>query len=45
MGKSRVVPLKQITIPRMELTAVMVAVKIDWMLREELEVPLIESVF
>ena len=45
MGKSRVAPLKQITIPRMELTAAMVAVKIDRKLREELEVPLIESVF
>ncbi|KAL0164586.1 hypothetical protein M9458_040339, partial [Cirrhinus mrigala] len=45
MGKSRVAPLKQITIPRMELTAAMVAVKIDRMLKEELEVPLLESVF
>ncbi|XP_067275485.1 uncharacterized protein [Pseudorasbora parva] len=45
MGKSRVAPLKQITIPRMELTAAMVAVKIDRMLKEELEVPLMESVF
>ncbi|XP_059357093.1 basement membrane-specific heparan sulfate proteoglycan core protein-like [Carassius carassius] len=45
MGKSRDAPLKQITIPRMELTAAMVAVKIDRMLKEELEVPLMESVF
>lgn len=29
MGKSRVVPLKQVTIPRLELTAVVVAVKVD----------------
>ena len=45
MGKSRVAPLKQITIPRMELTAAMIAVKMDRMVRKELEVPLMESVF
>jgi len=45
MGKSRVAPLKQITIPRMELTAATVAVKIDLMLKEELEIPLMESIF
>lgn len=33
MAKSRVAPLKQITIPRMELTAAVVAVKIDKMMR------------
>lgn len=43
MGKSRVAPLKQITIPRMELTAAMVAVKIDRMLKKELEVPLLDG--
>ena len=45
MGKSRVAPLKQVTIPRMELTAAVVAVKIDQMLTEELQVPLTDSVF
>ena len=45
MGKSRVAPLKQITIPRMELTAAMIAVKMDRMVRKELEVPLMESAF
>ena len=33
MGKSRVAPLVQITIPRMELTAAMIAVKMDRMVR------------
>ncbi len=36
MAKSRVAPLKQITIPRMELTAAVVAVKIDKMMQQEL---------
>ncbi|XP_057184323.1 uncharacterized protein LOC130550835 [Triplophysa rosa] len=45
MGKSRVAPLKQITIPRMELAAAVVAVNIDKMLKEELEVKLLESTF
>lgn len=45
IGKSRVAPLKQMTIPRMELTAAVVAVKVDRMLREELQLPLKKSVF
>ena len=40
MGKARVAPLKQVTIPRLKLTAAAVAVKIDKMLRQELQVPL-----
>uniref|UniRef100_A0A0S7ENZ8 PPUP8834 n=1 Tax=Poeciliopsis prolifica TaxID=188132 RepID=A0A0S7ENZ8_9TELE len=45
MAKSRVAPLKKITVPRMELTAAVIAVKVDKLLRQELETPLGESVF
>lgn len=45
LGKSRVAPLKQMTIPRMELTAAVVAVNIDKMLKKELQLELQESRF
>lgn len=45
MGKARVAPLKNITIPRMELTAAIMAARIDKMLRSELQLQLQESVF
>ena len=45
MGRSRVAPLKQITIPRMELTAAVLAVRIDAQLRKELDMSLGESSF
>ncbi|XP_055501665.1 uncharacterized protein LOC129703327 [Leucoraja erinacea] len=45
MGKARVAPLKQMTIPRMELTAAVLAVKIDIMLKKELQFQLEESTF
>ena len=39
-GKSRVAPLKQMTIPRMELTSAVVAAKVDKQLGSELTLPL-----
>ena len=43
-SKSRVVPLKQITIPRLELSAASTAIRLDKM-RKELELPIDDLVF
>ncbi|XP_071058619.1 uncharacterized protein [Pseudochaenichthys georgianus] len=45
MGKARVAPLKPITIPRMELTAAVVASRMDKMCRKELQMQLKDSIF
>lgn len=45
MAKARVAPLKSPTIPRMELTAASVAVKMDKLLKKELELELHDSVY
>ena len=45
MSKSRVSPLKQISIPRMELTAATVAVKVNHMIQKELDIPIEETFF
>eukprot|EP00795_Rhopilema_esculentum_P008763 gene8763-biopygen9751 len=44
-AKSRLAPLKRITIPRLELTAAALAVKIDTMLKNELEICIHKSMF
>ena len=45
LGKSRVAPLKLMTIPRMELAAAVVAVNIDKMIKKELQLALLDSTF
>ena len=45
MGKSRLAPLKSVTIPRMELTAAVLATKLDRTIRKEVDLPIQESVF
>lgn len=45
LGKSRVAPLKQITIPRLELAAATLAVKVDRMLQSELQIKPENSTF
>ena len=45
LGKARVAPLKQTTIPRLELTAAVLSVKVDKMLRKELSLHLEDSCF
>ncbi|XP_068690710.1 uncharacterized protein [Montipora foliosa] len=45
IGKSRLAPLNAITIPRLELSAAVVSVKLDNMIRRELDLPIEESIF
>jgi hypothetical protein len=45
MGKSRVSPLKHVTIPRLELSAALVAVKVSTMLNNELTYDNVVNVF
>ena len=40
MGKSRLAPMKSVTVPRMELSAAVVATRLDTMSRKELSVPI-----
>ena len=45
MGKSRVAPLKTITIPRMELTAAVVSVKLHKFIVDQLDLPIHKTIF
>ena len=45
MGKSRVVPNKSTTVPRMELVAALVSSKVVAMLTEELDIPDLDATF
>ncbi|XP_028395694.1 uncharacterized protein LOC114519723 [Dendronephthya gigantea] len=45
MGKSRLAPLKSITVPRMELSAAVLATRLDKITRQELSIPVDESFF
>lgn len=45
LGKARVTPLKAVTIPHLELTAAVLAVRVDSLLKAELDVQVEDSVF
>lgn len=45
LGKARVTPLKTITIPWLELTDAVLAIRVDLMVKAELQLHLQESVF
>ncbi|XP_028403933.1 uncharacterized protein LOC114526520 [Dendronephthya gigantea] len=45
MGKARVTPVKPITIPRLELTAAVVSVKVSEVIKEELEYSITKELF
>ncbi|XP_028408734.1 uncharacterized protein LOC114531301 [Dendronephthya gigantea] len=45
MGKSRLAPIKPVTIPRMELSAAVVSTKLERMVKNELTLPIDQSYF
>ena len=45
MAKTKLAPLKTTTIPRLELSAAVISVKLDEMIRKQMSLPLQGSVF
>ena len=45
IGKSRLAPIKSVSIPRLELTAAVLAVKLDVLVRKEIDLPVGSSYF
>ena len=45
LGKSHVTPLKVVSIPRLELTAAVVAVKLNCLIWNELEYPIHDTIY
>ena len=45
IGKSRLAPLRPMTVPRLELSAAVLAVQLDRTVREELDIPINQSTF
>ncbi|PFX11376.1 hypothetical protein AWC38_SpisGene24930, partial [Stylophora pistillata] len=45
LGKSRVTPLKTVSIPRLELAAAVVAVNLNCLIRNELEYPIHDTIY
>ena len=45
MAKARVTPMKQVSLPRLELTAAVVAIKVGVTLRRELKLNEVEHVY
>ena len=45
LAKSKLAPLKQMTIPRLELTSVALSVKLDKVIRREIDLPIEKSIF
>ena len=45
VGKSRVTPMKPVTIPRLEFTAAVLAVKLNCQVQKEIEIPIQRIMF